>query len=155
MKNWDFTLGVDVSKNILDVCCAEIKQHIQIKNGTEGFIQFKKWCRTFDIKLQQCFLVMEYTGGYEYKLIQFCESNNISYTRIPGLAQSLERQTVQKLRLMSKRFGHLPEKNFIQKILKRLLLVFAQSDVSGHCRTTPKDKHNFKKYGNNKHKRTI
>ncbi len=86
MKNWDFTLGVDVSKNTLDVCCAEIKQHIQIKNGTEGFIQFKKWCRTFDIKLQQCFLVMEYTGGYEYKLIQFCESNNISYTRIPGLA---------------------------------------------------------------------
>jgi transposase len=86
MKNWDFTLGVDVSKNTLDVCCAEIKQHIQIKNGTEGFMQFKKWCRTFDIKLQQCFLVMEYTGGYEYKLIQFCESNNISYTRIPGLA---------------------------------------------------------------------
>ena len=79
-------MGVDVSKNTLDVCCAEIKQHIQIKNGTEGFIQFKKWCRTFDIKLQQCFLVMEYTGGYEYKLIQFCESNNISYTRIPGLA---------------------------------------------------------------------
>jgi transposase len=86
MKNWDFTLGVDVSKNTLDVCCAEIKQHIQIKNGTEGFVQFKKWCRTFDIKLQKCFLVMEYTGGYEYKLIQFCESNNILYTRIPGLA---------------------------------------------------------------------
>jgi len=79
-------LGVDVSKNTLDVCCAEIKQHIQIKNGTEGFLQFKKWCRTFDIKLQKCFLVMEYTGGYEYKLIQFCESNNILYTRIPGLA---------------------------------------------------------------------
>lgn len=79
-------MGVDVSKNTLDVCCAENKQHIQIKNGTEGFIQFKKWCRTFDIKLQKCFLVMEYTGGYEYKLIQFCESNNILYTRIPGLA---------------------------------------------------------------------
>lgn len=79
-------MGVDVSKNTLDVCCAEIKQHIQIKNGTEGFLQFKKWCRTFDIKLQKCFLVMEYTGGYEYKLIQFCESNNILYTRIPGLA---------------------------------------------------------------------
>lgn len=86
MKNWDFTLGVDVSKNTLDVCCAEIKQHIQIKNGTEGFTQLKKWCKTFDIKLQQCFLVMEFTGGYEYKLIQFCESNNIPYTRISGLA---------------------------------------------------------------------
>lgn len=86
MKNWDFTLGVDVSKNTLDVCCAEIKEHIQIKNGTEGFLQFKKWCRHFDIKIQRSFLVMEYTGGYEYKLIQFCETNNIPYTRIPGLA---------------------------------------------------------------------
>ena len=86
MKNWDFTLGVDVSKNTLDVCCAEIKEHIQIKNGSEGFLQFKKWCKHFDIKLQRSFLVMEYTGGYEYKLIQFCEANNILYTRIPGLA---------------------------------------------------------------------
>lgn len=86
MKNWDFTLGVDVSKNTLDVCCAEIKEHIQIKNGSEGFLEFKKWCRHFDIKLQSSFLVMEYTGGYEYKLMQFCESNNILYTRIPGLA---------------------------------------------------------------------
>lgn len=86
MKNWDFTLGVDVSKSTLDVCCAEIKEHIQIKNGSEGFLQFKKWCRHFDIKLQRSFLVMEYTGGYEYKLVQFCEANNISYTRVPGLA---------------------------------------------------------------------
>lgn len=29
---------------------------------------------------------MEYTGGYEYKLLQFCESKNIAYVRIPGLA---------------------------------------------------------------------
>lgn len=79
-------MGVDVSKNTLDVCCAEIKEHIQIKNGSEGFLQLKKWCRLFDIKLQRSFLVMEYTGGYEYKLIQFCETNNILYTRIPGLA---------------------------------------------------------------------
>lgn len=86
MKNWDFTLGVDVSKNTLDICCAEIKVHIQIKNGSEGFLEFKKWCRHFNIKLQRSFLVMEYTGGYEYKLIQFCESNSILYTRIPGLA---------------------------------------------------------------------
>lgn len=29
---------------------------------------------------------MEYTGGYEYKLIQFCEVKNIPFMRIPGLA---------------------------------------------------------------------
>jgi len=31
-------------------------------------------------------LVLEYTGGYEYKLLQFCESQTIIYARIPGLA---------------------------------------------------------------------
>ena len=33
MKNWDFTLGVDVSKNTLDIYCAEITEHIRIQNG--------------------------------------------------------------------------------------------------------------------------
>lgn len=86
MKKWDYTLGVDVSKNTLDVCCAEISEHIQIKNGTEGFLQLKKWCKSFGIDLKKSFLVLEYTGGYEYKLLQFCEVSKILYTRIPGLA---------------------------------------------------------------------
>jgi len=86
MKKWNFTLGVDVSKNTLDIHCAELNQHIQIKNGSEGFLQLLKWCKKLQIDLKQSFFVMEYTGGYEYKLLQFCESHNILYTRIPGLA---------------------------------------------------------------------
>ena len=31
---------------------------------------------------------MEYTDGFEYELIQFCEANNILYTRIPGRAKN-------------------------------------------------------------------
>jgi len=86
MKKWEFTLGVDVSKNTLDISCSELNEHIKIKNGTEGFTVFLKWCKHFKIDLKQSFLVMEFTGGYEYKLIQFCESRGILYTRIPGLA---------------------------------------------------------------------
>lgn len=86
MKKWNFTLGVDVSKKTLDIHCSEINQHIQIENGSAGFRQFIKWCKTFQIKLGQSFLVMEYTGGYEYKLIQFCESKEIKYARLSGLA---------------------------------------------------------------------
>lgn len=86
MKNWDYTIGVDVSKNTLDIHCAELKQHIQISNGTNGFRAFQKWCKTHGIDAAKAFLVMEYTGGYEYKLIQFCEANQIRYTRISGLA---------------------------------------------------------------------
>jgi transposase len=86
MKKWDFILGVDVSKLTLDIHCAELNEHIKITNGTEGFKEFKKWTKQFKINLAKCIMVMEYTGGYEYKLVQFCESLSIQYTRIPGLA---------------------------------------------------------------------
>ena len=86
MKKWKFTLGVDVSKLTLDVSCSELNEHIKIKNGSEGFVQFLKWCRMLKIDLQDVFLVLEYTGGYEYKLLQFCETHAIVYARIPGLA---------------------------------------------------------------------
>ena len=86
MKKWNFILGVDVSKLTLDVHCAELNKHIQIANGTAGFKALKKWVKECGIDLAKSILVMEYTGGYEYKLIQFCESLSISYTRIPGLA---------------------------------------------------------------------
>jgi transposase len=86
MKKWRFTLGVDVSKNTLDISCSELNEHIKIKNGSEGFAQFLKWCRMLKIDLHDAFLVLEYTGGYEYKLLQFCEAHSIIYARIPGLA---------------------------------------------------------------------
>lgn len=86
MKKWKFTLGVDVSKQTLDISCSELNEHIKIKNGSEGFILFLKWCRRLKIDLQNAFLVLEYTGGYEYKLLQFCEAHAIVYSRIPGLA---------------------------------------------------------------------
>ncbi len=86
MKNWQFTLGVDVSKLTLDIHCTELNIHIQIDNGSKGFKLFEKWCKQAGIDLKGVFVAMEYTGGYEYKLMQYCESKNISYSRIPGLA---------------------------------------------------------------------
>jgi transposase len=85
MKKWNFILGVDVSKLTLDVHCAEINEHIKIDNGTEGFKLLRKWFKQFGIDPTQSIMVMEYTGGYEYKLIQLCESLSMPYTRIPGL----------------------------------------------------------------------
>jgi transposase len=86
MKKWNFILGVDVSKLTLDIHCAELNEHIKIDNSSEGFKAFKKWVKQLGIDLLKSIMVMEYTGGYEYKLIQFCESLSIAYTRIPGLA---------------------------------------------------------------------
>jgi len=53
MKKWEYTIGVDVSKNTLDLQCAEINEHIQINNGVEGFKQFLKWCKTHRIDLTE------------------------------------------------------------------------------------------------------
>ena len=85
MENWNVILGVDVSKLTLDISCAERRLHIKIENESKGFSMFKKWCRINSIDLGKTLVVMEFTGGYEYRFLQFCESSLIAYTRIPGL----------------------------------------------------------------------
>jgi transposase len=85
MKNWNVILGVDVSKLTLDISCAERNAYVKIGNCSKGFADFKKWCKANTIDLKEVLMVMEYTGGYEYRFIQFCESLSISYCRIPGL----------------------------------------------------------------------
>jgi len=86
MEKWNFILGVDVSKMTLDIHCVEKNIHIRISNGTEGFTLLQKWCKEEEIDLKHSLLAMEYTGGYEYKLMQFCDTKQIRYSRIPGLA---------------------------------------------------------------------
>lgn len=86
MKTWKFILGVDVSKLTLDIHSAERSTHLKIHNGASGFKLLQKWCKDEEINLKQCLVVMEYTGGYEYKLMQFCKAKQIECCRIPGLA---------------------------------------------------------------------
>lgn len=85
MKNWNVILGVDVSKLTLDICWAEGNLHLKIENCTNGFNAFKKWCKIHQIDLKETLIVMEYTGGYEYRFIQFCQSLSIPFCRVPGL----------------------------------------------------------------------
>jgi transposase len=85
MKSWNVILGVDVSKLTLDICCAERKLYLKVTNQTKGFNLLKKWCKTNKIDLKETMVVLEHTGGYEYRFMQFCESSSITYCRIPGL----------------------------------------------------------------------
>lgn len=85
MKPWNVILGVDVSKKTIDICWAEQKLFVHVDNNSEGFSHFKKWCKEHEINLYRTFIVLEYTGGYEYRFIQFCESQAIDYRRVPGL----------------------------------------------------------------------
>ena len=85
MKKWNVILGVDVSKLTLDISSFELEMHIKIDNCSAGFKVFQKWCKTHKINLQETLIVMEHTGGYEYRFIQFCEAFSIAYCRVPGL----------------------------------------------------------------------
>ncbi|MFY7965092.1 MAG: IS110 family transposase [Chitinophagaceae bacterium] len=84
-KKWDFFVGMDVSKKTIDVSCNNKKIHIKIDNNWQGFSVLLKWFSTNQIDVSQTLVVFEYTGGYEFRLMQFCESKNIDYCRLPGL----------------------------------------------------------------------
>lgn len=86
MEKARFTIGVDVSRNTLDVYCTEVNKHIRISNDAEGFKTFNSFCRQHHIDLKEAIVVLEYTGGYEYRLLQYCISKGIAYVRLPGLA---------------------------------------------------------------------
>lgn len=85
MESWNVILGVDISKLTLDICQAQRNLHIKIDNCAKGFTVFKKWCKANGIDLEKTLVVMEYTGGYEYRFMHFCESSSVSYCRVPGL----------------------------------------------------------------------
>jgi transposase len=78
-------IGVDVSKETLDLAVSDSKAHLRIANGSQGFKQLKAWLQSFQIRQSDCWFVLEYTGGYEYRLIQFLQSKGIRFSCIPGL----------------------------------------------------------------------
>jgi transposase len=86
MKKFNYRIGVDVSKLTLDLHSAEHQKHLKIDNNAEGLKAFTKWLKELQIPLNDVLIVMEYTGGCEFRLVQFCEAKNIAYTRISGLA---------------------------------------------------------------------
>ena len=85
MQRKEFFIGVDVSKETLDVSIAGTKHHIRIVNNSVGFKQLQTWLKALNVDLTACWFVFEYTGGYEYKLVQFCSSKAIVFTRFAGL----------------------------------------------------------------------
>jgi transposase len=85
MQKKEIFIGVDVSKETLDVAVYGTRNHLRIVNNSEGFKQLLSWLKSLSVALVDCWVVMEYTGGYEYRLIQFCQSRQIRFSRVPGL----------------------------------------------------------------------
>jgi len=77
MQSKEFFIGIDVSKLTLDVSVHGTKSHIRIVNSSEGFKQLQSWLKSLTISVSDCWFVFEYTGGYEYRLVQFLQSKGI------------------------------------------------------------------------------
>ena len=107
MQKKEIFIGVDVSKLTLDVSTHGTKNHIRVPNSSEGFKQLMAWLKSLNIALCDCWFVLEYTGGYEYRFIQFCQSKQISFTRVPGLEikKSLGMQRGKNDKIDSKRIA--------------------------------------------------
>ena len=107
MQKKEFFIGVDVSKLTLDVAVHGTKNHIRIHNSSEGFKQLPAWLKSLNIELSDCWFVLEYTGGYEFRLVQFCQSKQITFTRVPGLQikKSLGMQRGKNDKIDSKRIS--------------------------------------------------
>jgi transposase len=107
MQKKEFFVGVDVSKQTLDVAIHGTREHIRVDNSSEGFKVLQSWLKSLSIALKDTWFVMEYTGGYEYKLIQFCQSKQVKFTRVPGLEikKSLGMQRGKNDKIDAKRIG--------------------------------------------------
>jgi len=107
MQKKEFFIGVDVSKLTLDVALRGTRHHIRVPNSSEGFKQLMAWLKSLNIALNDCWFVLEYTGGYEYRLVQFCQSKQITFTRVPGLQikKSLGMQRGKNDKIDSKRIA--------------------------------------------------
>lgn len=107
MQKKEFFIGVDVSKLTLDVALQGSKEHVRISNNSEGFKRMLAWLKSLKIALDDCWFVLEYTGGYEYRLVQFCDAKKITFTRVPGLQikKSLGMQRGKNDKVDSKRIA--------------------------------------------------
>lgn len=86
MQKNKFFIGVDVSKKTLDLFSSQHEKHLKIDNNASGFKLFSKWCTELQIKLSELLVVLEFTGGYEYRFLQFCQAKQITFCRLPGMA---------------------------------------------------------------------
>ena len=85
MQRKEIFIGIDVSKETLDVVVYGRKNHIRVTNNSQGLKLLLAWLKELNISLEECWFIFEYTGGYEYRLVQFCGSKGITFTRIAGL----------------------------------------------------------------------
>ncbi len=74
----DNTIGIDISKDTLDVHCLSDGEHTQFLNSRTGHVQLTKW-----IGLQPAsVIIFEATGAYHRQLEQALGSTAIPFVKV-------------------------------------------------------------------------
>lgn len=81
-----YIIGVDVSKEKLDVHCHSHYESLIISNDQRGFLKFLQWMSSKVSKdFSSVMVVMEYTGIYTYRFERFLYEQGIDYTKRSAL----------------------------------------------------------------------
>jgi len=74
MKNFNWYIGIDISKNTLDLCLFDgqsIRKETRIENTVRCFQkEIQKWQKEFGLVLDEVLFCAEYTGKYIYPLVE-------------------------------------------------------------------------------------
>lgn len=79
-----YFIGIDISKDIFDVCwcCEEQSDRFiygKFANSASGCKQLLVWLKNHKVALDQCFFAMEHTGWYTLELCCFLQDNQLAF----------------------------------------------------------------------------
>lgn len=84
--NFQHIIGVDLSKESMDLVYHQLNSYLKIENAASGFRRLLKWLKEQKISYDQVMIVMEHTGLYSYHLEAFLHKHDIAFAKVPALA---------------------------------------------------------------------
>lgn len=90
MKKFKIVIGIDISKNKLDVCIikdANDKHHLylQVSNCRKGIDEIFKSLKQFKVKNGELIFCFENTGVYSMHLCYVLQEQNLCYSMVPAI----------------------------------------------------------------------
>lgn len=79
-------VGVDLSKNSIDLFDHDSGARLKIDNSASGFKGLVRWLKSLQRQKDDVFLVMEHTGLYSFHLEAFLHQQQIQFSKVPPLA---------------------------------------------------------------------
>ena len=86
MSKFTNAIGIDVSKDKLDVVDYQSKKHKVFTNQESGFAQLLVWVKqVHGVQLESIVFCFAHTGLYSLQLCLLMEKNKLAYSMVPGL----------------------------------------------------------------------